>query len=104
MKKKFPLVIPDRKPGLVLDAIKHEIRKYLKRERRKPLPEGVDFWDFDCKVGVLAEAAVETHPGDLEKAIEEVQKEGGAEVYVEILAKQGQRLKKAGDEKAGEVG
>ncbi len=94
MKKKFALVIPDRKPGLVLDAVKHEIRKYLKRERRKPLPEGVDFWDFDCRVGKAAEDATVKHPGDLEKAIAEVQAAGGAEVYVEILAKPGHRVKK----------
>lgn len=94
MKKKFPLVIPDRKPGLVLDAVKHEIRRYLKRERRKPLPEGVDFWDFDCRVGPAAEDAAVKHPGDLEKAVAEVQAAGGAEVYVEILAKPGHRVRR----------
>lgn len=97
MKKKFPLELPDRKPALLLDAIKHEIRKYLKRERRKPLPEGVDFWDFDCKVGATADDAVAKHPGDVEKAIGDVQAAGAAEVYVEILAKPGQRVKKPGD-------
>ncbi len=99
MKKRFPLEIPDRKPALVLDAIKHEIRKYLKRERRKPVPEGVDFWDFDCKVGAGAEEPVAKHPGDLEKAIEEAQQGGSAEVYVEILAKPGHRAKKEPGEK-----
>ena len=95
MKKTFPLAIPDRKPGLVLDAIKHELRKYLKRERRKPLPEGVDFWDFDCKVGPSSAEAAATHPADVEKAVEATQQAGGGEVYVEILAKPGQRTKKA---------
>ena len=94
MKKIFPLVVPDRQPKLVLDAIKHELRKYLKRERRKPLPEGVDFWDFDCRVG-KGEAAPEVkHPGDVEKAVEEAAKEGCASVFVEILAKPGHRTKK----------
>lgn len=95
MKKTFPLEIPDRKPALVLDAIKHELRKYLKRERRKPLPEGVDFWDFDCRVGGSAEEAVAVHPGDLEKAVGDAQTGGAAAVYVEVLAKPGQRVKKA---------
>jgi hypothetical protein len=94
MKKIFPLAAPDRQPKMVLDAIKHELRKYLKRERRKPLPEGVDFWDFDCKVG-KGEAAPEVkHPGDVELAIEDAQREGCPSVYVEILAKPGQRAKK----------
>ena len=94
MKKTFPLEVADRKPGMVLDAIKHELRKYLKRERRKPLPEGVDFWDFDCKVGPNSADAAATHPGDVEKAVAAVQQAGGAEVYVEILAKPGHRTKK----------
>lgn len=101
MKKTFPLLLPEQKPERVLDAIKHDLRKYLKREKRKPLPEGVDFWDFDCKVG-KGDAAPETkHPGDVEKAVEDASKEGCASVYVEILAKPGHRVKKeAGEEKA----
>jgi hypothetical protein len=99
MKKTFPLEVPDRKPGLVLDAIKHELRKYLKRERRKPLPEGVDFWDFDCKVGSSSADAAATHPGDVEKAVTAAATAGGKEVYVEILAKPGHRVKK--DEEPG---
>ena len=94
MKKTFPLVVAERQPKLVLDAIKNELRKYLKRERRKPLPEGVDFWDFDCKVG-KGEAEPEVkHPGDVEKAIEEAAKEGCPSVLVEIHAKPGHRTKK----------
>ncbi|TAE74443.1 MAG: hypothetical protein EAZ65_01875 [Verrucomicrobia bacterium] len=95
MKKKFEFADTNRKPGLVFDAIKHEIRKYLKRERRKPLPEGIDFWDFDCKVGGSAEDAVAVHPGDVEKAIGEAQAGGAVAIYVEILAKPGQRLRKS---------
>jgi hypothetical protein len=94
MKKIFPLEVPDRKPGLVLDAIKNELRKYLKRERRKALPEGVDFWDFDCKVGPSSAEAAVTHPGDVEKAVAATAAAGGKEVYVEILAKPGHRAKK----------
>jgi hypothetical protein len=94
MKKTFPLEVPGRKPGLVLDAIKHELRKYLKRERRKPLPEGVDFWDFDCRVGSNSSNAAVTHQGDIEKAIESAAAGGDKEVYVEILAKPGHRARK----------
>jgi hypothetical protein len=36
----------------------------------------------------------------VEKAIGEVQAAGGSEVYVEILAKPGQRVKKAGGDAA----
>ncbi len=52
MKKTFPLQIEGRHPDRVLDAIKNELRKYLKRERRRDLPAGVDYWDFDCRFGL----------------------------------------------------
>ena len=57
MKKTFPLSAPDRATARVIDAIKHDVRKYVKRERRKPLPEGTDFWNFACKVGPDAATA-----------------------------------------------
>ena len=43
MKKTFPLQIEGRHPDRVLDAIKNELRKYLKRERRRDLPAGAAF-------------------------------------------------------------
>lgn len=97
MKKSFPLAAEGRRPELVLDAVKHELRKYLKRERRKPLPEGVDFWDFDCRVGSTSDDAASVHPGDVEKAVAEVQQAGRPAAYVEILAKPGRRAKKAAE-------
>jgi len=104
MKKTFPLVVADRQPKQVLDAIKHELRKYMKRERRKELTEGVDFWDFDCRVGKGEAAPEAKHPGDVEKAVEEAAAEGCSSVFVEILAKPGHRAKKeAGGEKGGVV-
>jgi hypothetical protein len=94
VKKTFPLVQPDRPVERQLDAIKHELRKYLKRERRKPLPEGVDFWDFDCQVGKGDSVPEPKHSGDLEKAIEEAAKEGALSVFVAIQSKPGKRTKK----------
>ena len=35
MRKHFPLHIQGRHPDRVLDAVKHEVRKYLKRERKR---------------------------------------------------------------------
>ncbi len=51
MKKTFALRPEGKNPDRVLDAIKNELRKYMKRERRRDLPAGADFWDFDCKLG-----------------------------------------------------
>ena len=94
MKKTFPLQEPRRKPARVLDAIKHEVRKYLKRERRKELPEGADFWDFDCQVGPDGPARV-VHVGELIGAIDAASTVGGEKVYNEILRKPGKREHKA---------
>ena len=35
MRKTFQLQVEGKNPDRVLDAVKHEIRKYIKRERRR---------------------------------------------------------------------
>jgi hypothetical protein len=61
MKKEFKLTDPRKAPARQVDYVKFEISKYLARERRKPLKEGVDFWAFDCRIGKDQESAVEIH-------------------------------------------
>jgi hypothetical protein len=94
MRKNFPLQIDGRHPDRVLDAVKHEVRKYLKRERRRDLPEGIDFWDFDCKCGLQAADAEVVHLSALIAAIDSLAKAQATSVYVEILAKHGKRTPK----------
>jgi hypothetical protein len=94
MRKNFPLQIDGRHPDRVLDAVKHEVRKYLKRERRRDLPEGVDFWDFDCKCGLQAADAEVVHLSALIAAIDALAKAQATSVYIEILAKHGKRTPK----------
>ncbi len=91
MRKTYPLHIDGRHPDRVLDAVKHDVRKYLKRERRRDLPEGADFWDFDYKVAVTKEEAQTVHLSELISGIDAVAKAQAAQVYVEVLAKTGKR-------------
>ncbi|MET4575449.1 DUF6172 family protein [Ottowia thiooxydans] len=91
MRKNFPLAIEGKNRDRILDAVKHDVRKYVKRERRRVLPEGADYWDFDCRFGVNKEAAQEVHLSALIGHIDTVAREGGDQVYVEILAKPGHR-------------
>lgn len=91
MKKTFQLRPEGKNPDRVLDAIKHEIRKYIKRERRRELPEGVDYWDFDCKFGLAQDTAEVVHLSALTDLIDDVAKEAGPQFYLEILAKHGKR-------------
>lgn len=93
MKKTFPLVHPKKKPERLVDSIRAEVNKYLKRERKKKLPDGVDFWDFDCKVGASAGAADVVHVTALSKAIGETLEAGHETCYVEVLSKPGKRMK-----------
>ena len=94
MKKNFPLEVPGKKPPRVIDSIKHEIRKYLKRERRKTLPKGVYFWDFSCLVGPDITKAENTHIAAINKKIDTLSKEGVSSIYIEVHAKHGHRTKK----------
>lgn len=98
MRKTFPLQLEGKHPDRVLDAVKHEIRKYVKRERRRDVPEGADFWDFDCRFGRSKEDAAVVHVSALTGLVNAVAAEGGTQCYVEILAKPAQRKPRpAGD-------
>ncbi len=91
MKKTFSLTAEGKHPDRLLEAIKHEVRKYFKRERRRAFPQGANLWDFDCKFGATAAEAVPAQEAELMKLMDAIQQSGGAQFYVEILAKPGQR-------------
>jgi predicted N-acyltransferase len=91
MRKTFKLAVEGKNRDRVLEAVKHEVRKYLKRERRRALPEGVDYWDFDCKFGTTQDAAEVVHLATLIGHMDAVAQAGGEQFYVEILAKHGHR-------------
>ena len=97
MKKNFTLHAEGKHPDRVLEAVKHEIRKYFKRERNRDVPKGVDFWDFDCKVGLTADCAEIVRVSAVIEAVDAAAKTGAASVYVEILSKHGGRVIKAQD-------
>ena len=86
MKKTFQLQVEGKHPDRWLESIKHEIRKYLRRERRRALPAGVDFWDFDCRFGETEGTSEIAHVASLIARIDQVAKSGGKQFYIEILA------------------
>lgn len=97
VKKTFKLLIDGKHPDRVLDATKHEIRQYVKRERRKTLPDGVDFWDFDCQFGLTPETATGVHFANITALIDSVAKEGTSSFYLELIAKPGLRNTRSAD-------
>ena len=98
MKKTFQLKVEGKNRERMLEAAKHEIRKYLKRERAKALPKEVDFWDFDCKSGYSEATAAVVSVADLIKSIDEIVKDGGEQFYVEVLAKPGVKVARVRNE------
>ena len=94
MKKTMSLRAPNKTPERQCDSIKYEIRKYITRERKKTLPEGVDFWDFDCKIGATEASAQVIHVAEINKKIDVLFSEGKESFYMEILAKPAKRAKK----------
>jgi len=87
LKKIFQLQIENKNSDRLVDSIKHEIRKYMKRERAKKLPESGTYWDFDCKFGQSSESAIITIHTELTAAIDKAYSENWQECYVEIIAK-----------------
>lgn len=94
MRKTFELRPEGKHPDRVLEAVKHEIRKYLRRERRRTPPEGVDFWDFDCRIGASADTAETVHVAALIGALDALAQGGATQAYAEVLAKHGHRTKR----------
>ena len=92
MKKTYPLTAEGKHPDRVLEAVKHDIRKYFKRERSRPVPAGADFWDFDCKVGTSADTAAVVRVSAVIEAVDAAAQSGASSVYVEILSKHGIRV------------
>ncbi len=100
MKKTFELTHPKIKYPRLVEGVKNDVRKYIKRERRKELPADVDFWDFDCKFGDTEAEAKVIHLSEIDKCITDAEKRELKSFYVEILAKEGVRSKKP---KEGEI-
>ena len=87
MKKTFLLTHPKIKTARLIEAIRRDVKKYLKREKRKSLPDGADYWDFDCKFGPTEDKAEMILVSEISKCITEVEAENLKSFYLEILAK-----------------
>jgi len=91
LKKTYLLTIEGKNRDRLLDAAKHDIRKYVKRERSRPLPPGVDFFDFDCKLGGSETTSETLHFATLMASIDTLLKDGADQFYVEVVTTHGHR-------------
>ena len=87
MKKTFKLTHEKTPTPRLVEAIKHEVSKYLKRERRRALPKGADFWDFDCRFGNDAESSEVIHVASINKHISQAEADALDTFYLEIIAR-----------------
>ena len=94
MRKIYKLTHPKIKVDRLLEGVRHDVKKYVKRERKKALPKGVDFWDFDCKFGNTPEESKVVNLSEFNKLIDKIEEKQLESFYVEILAKPGHRTKK----------
>lgn len=91
MRKTYPLNIEGKNRDRLVEAAKHDIRKYARRERGKPLPAGADFWDFDSRCGLDEASAVAVPFAELIRSVDALVAAGNDQFYVEVLRKPGQR-------------
>ena len=91
MRKSFPLQHPAKADARVRDAIRHEVRKYVVRERRKPLPADADLRIFNCRVGADESSAVPQELPAVASAIDAVAATGAKSVFIEILSQAARR-------------
>jgi hypothetical protein len=91
MKKTFPLQAAGKDDARVRDKIRHEVNKYVRRCRKKEVPEGFAQWEFVCRVGASAETATDKPLKEVATAIDEVAAAGATGVYLEIVALPAQR-------------
>jgi hypothetical protein len=89
MKKTFKLTSGNHKPARVADKVKNEIKRYIMRERNKDVPDAMDFWDFDCRIGDTQENAQKVHLNDISKSIDLYVAKEAETFYMEILARPG---------------
>lgn len=104
MKKIFKFTDEKKHEDRVLEGIKHEIRKYVKREKKKKLPDAkTTYWDFDCKIGATSDSAKVVDLDTLIKELDTVKATGATECYVEILAKAVEKPLKEAEEDVSEA-
>lgn len=87
MKKTFSFTAKNKIPARQMEAIKFEVKKYIARENRKVIPEGFDFWEFDCRFGFTEDSAEIIKFVNIRSCISMAFDEGKDGFYLEILAK-----------------
>lgn len=87
MKKVFQLTSEKKTPERQLDAIRHEIKKYMARQRKKAVPEGFETWNFDCAIGATPEQTTVIQAHEIAQHIDRLVVDSQTSFYLEIIAR-----------------
>jgi hypothetical protein len=94
MKKTFVLSHPKMTYQRIIETAKNDVKKHIKAERNKTLPENADFWGFECKFGQNAATAKSIHEGDINSSISSAQSQHWKSFYLEVVATPKTRAKR----------
>ncbi len=86
MKKTFEITSESPQRDRQIEAAKHEIKKYIAREKRKKLPEGETRLNFDCKVGKKIADLTSVKISEINPSIDQILADGSTCFAVQILA------------------
>ncbi len=100
MKKNFSFSQANKHPDRVIESIKYDIRRYLKRERKKKLPDDAAFWEFKCKFGKNEQEAEAIKASDIISSIDAANAQGWDGFYIEVLAKPSEKKRSNPPEKS----
>lgn len=91
MKKTYKLVDEKRNIERIIEAIKYDVRKYIKREKNKKNTSDEFVWKFNCKSAVTEEDAESISFLDITKTIDAVATSKDETFYIEIVVYEEQR-------------
>lgn len=103
MKKNFQLKVEGKDSARVLESIKNEIRKYIKREKRKQLPENMHYWYFYCAFGQNSDEPKEILFKEITANIDKAATAGCDSFFLELTASPQKKVKREREEDTAEV-
>ncbi len=92
MNKRFLLKEKNKNSDRLLESIKHQIRKYIKREKRKVINDEDNILRFACKFAKNNEEVDTISFVDITKCINEASQEDCESFYIEIIAHEVPRI------------
>ncbi|MCJ8328289.1 MAG: DUF6172 family protein [Campylobacterales bacterium] len=93
MKKTYQLIDEKQNLDRIVESIKNDVRKYIKREKRKTLQDE-HIWMFDCKSAINDEEIKEIKFTDITNVIDEAADNNAKTIYIELISKEVKRAPK----------